>query len=160
MSNPFHLFKALKPIDNAGQLSGTIAINTIPLREQPEAQPARAVDAQYRAARPTIEIDVYNGDNPDQDDSRTYTKVRGPQGCLGTGAYLLYGSLSDKNGKIGTSGFVSGLIGALIDSFYANKRSFIGRQPSEQDVWNDSLGNSKLVVVKFNRAFTENDFRR
>ena len=114
-------------------------------------------DAEYRAARPTVEIDVYNGTNPEEDNCRTYTSVQGPQGCMGTGAYLLRGRLS---GADGTSAFVSGLIGALIDSFYANKRSFIGRQPSEERVWTDKLGNSKLVVVKFNRVFTENDFRR
>ena len=114
-------------------------------------------DAEYRAARPTAEIDVYNGTNPEEDNCETYTSVQGPQGCLGTGACLLRGRIG---GEDGTSAFVNGLIGTLIDNFYANKRSFIGRQPSENNVWTDKLGNSKLVVVKFNRAFTENDFRR
>ena len=114
-------------------------------------------DAEYKAARPTVEIDVYNGTNPEEDDCETYTSVQGPQGCLGTGACLLRGRIG---GEDGTSAFVNGLIGTLIDNFYANKRSFIGRQPSEGNVWTDKLGNHKLVVVKFNRAFTENDFRR
>ena len=89
-----------------------------------------------------------------EDDSRTYTTVRGPQGCLGTGAYLLRGRVAGENG---TQTLVSGLMNRLIESFYANKRSFIGRQPSEEAV---CPKNNKLVVVKFNRAFTENDFRR
>jgi len=117
-------------------------------------------DTHYKAERPTIEIDVYNGTNPEEDNCETYTRVEGQQGCLGTGDYLLRGNVSNRNGKIGTRGFVSGLIGALIESFYANKRSFIGRQPSEENVWTDSSGNRKLVVVRFSRAFTENDFRR
>ena len=111
--------------------------------------------AIYSGARPTIQIWILpiENDGTRQICHGPYYSVSGNSGACGSGATKLNGRVS---GKDGTEKFVSALKKRFCAKFYANPGSFIGSVPTEEAVYPK---NDTLVIVKFNRAFTLDDFK-
>ena len=110
--------------------------------------------AIYREARPKIEIWLVKNDGtPRRARHGPYYAVNGKNGACGSGATKLNGR---QGGANGTETFVSALKKRFCAKFYANPGSFIGSVPTEEAVY---PRNNTLVVVKFDRAFTLDDFK-
>ena len=109
----------------------------------------------YRKTRPTIQIWILpiENDGTRQICHGPYDSVGGKNGACGSGATKLNGKNA---GKDGTETFVSALKKRFCAKFYANPGSFIGSVPTEEAVFPK---NDTLVIVKFNRAFTLDDFK-
>ena len=108
----------------------------------------------YSGARPTIQIWIVKNDGtPRRARHGPYDSVHGKNGACGGGATKLNGNVGGANGTVA---FVTALKKRFCAKFYANPGSFIGSVPTEEAVHPKS---NTLVIVKFNRAFTLDDFR-